>query len=122
MTSTQERAITLALNVLHVGFFECPKQYYQYFINNDEWALMMTAAGLNAVDTPAQQVALAVLRDAVARKGFFADMTDFKPPAHYCSFLREKIQRGERRIELKQCSEIQQVCPYATFDEIKRSR
>ena len=26
MTNSQERAITLALNILHVGFFECPRQ------------------------------------------------------------------------------------------------
>ena len=46
MTNAQERAITLALNILHVGFFECPKHFYQYFIHNDEWALIMAAAGL----------------------------------------------------------------------------
>jgi hypothetical protein len=122
MTPAQEKAITLALNVLHVGFFECPKHYYQYFINNDEWALMMTAAGLNAVNTPPQQIALAVLRNAVAREGFFAAMTDFKPPAHYCSFLRDKVERGERRMKLEPCREQQQGCPYATFDELKGSR
>src|SRR6185503_17578805 len=31
MTAVQEKAITLALNTLHVGFFECPRHYYQYF-------------------------------------------------------------------------------------------
>ena len=48
MTTAQERAIKLALNILHVGFFECPKHYYEYFVTNDEWALLMTAAGANA--------------------------------------------------------------------------
>ena len=32
MTTAQEQVISLALNVLHVGFFECPRQDYQYFI------------------------------------------------------------------------------------------
>ena len=96
MTAGQERAITLALNILHVGFFECPRHDYQYFVNNDEWALMMAAAGLNAADTPPPRLALAVLGRAVAREGFFAGMTDFEPPAHYCSFLRDKVARGER--------------------------
>ena len=44
MTLTQERSITLALNILHVGFFECPKHFYEYFVNNDEWALLMAAS------------------------------------------------------------------------------
>ena len=43
MTLSQERSINLALNMLHVGFFECPKQFYEYFVNNDEWALLMAA-------------------------------------------------------------------------------
>jgi len=117
MTPTQEQAITLSLNVLHVGFFECPKHYYEYFINNDEWALLMVAAGLTAVDVLPQQVALGVLRNAAAREGFFADMTDFRPPAHHCSFLEEKIQKGERNIALlRPCEEGQQGCPYATFE------
>jgi hypothetical protein len=122
MTPTQEKAITLALNVLHVGFFECPRHDYQYFISNDEWALLMTAAGLRAVGTPPPEVALGVLRRAVAREGFFAGMTDFRPPAHFCSFLRDKVDRGERRITLEQCKEGQQGCPYATFEHIKDSR
>lgn len=89
MTPTQEKAITLSLNILQVGFFECPKHYYQYFINNDAWSLLMAAGGRNDVDTPPPQTALAVLRNAVAREGCFADMPDFKPPAHHCSFLRD---------------------------------
>lgn len=122
MTDAQERAITLALNVLHVGFFECPKHYYEYFVSNDEWALLMTAGGINAVGTPPSDVALAVLRKAVAREGFFAEMTDFKPPMHYCSFLRDKIRRGERQINLEPCKEGQQGCPYATFENLKDAK
>src|SRR6185437_8331644 len=91
MTSTQEKAITLALNILQVSFFECPKHYYEYFIKNNDWALLMAAAGINDVDAQPQPIALAVLGNAVARKGLFADMTDFEPPAHHCSFLREQI-------------------------------
>src|SRR5215204_3870841 len=66
MTLSQEKAITLALNILQVGFFECPRHYYEYFINNDEWALLLTAGGLNAADTPPQVLALAVLHKAVS--------------------------------------------------------
>jgi hypothetical protein len=122
MTLTQERSISLALNMLHVGFFECPKQFYEYFVNNDEWALLMTASGVNAVGTPPQQIALGVLQQAVARKGFFADMTDFTPPAHYCSFLSGKIRRGERDIELQPCQPGLQRCPYATYEHLKASK
>ena len=121
MTPGQERAITLALNVLHVGFFECPKHYFEYFLNNDEWALLLTAAGLNAVGTPPAEVAVAVLRNAVAREGFFAAMSDFRPPAHHCSFLQDKIRRGERKMQLTPCNENQQHCPYATFEHIIQS-
>jgi len=122
MTLTQERSITLALNILHVGFFECPKHFYEYFVSNDEWALLMAASGINAVGTPPQQVALAVLQQAVTRQGFFADMTDFAPPAHFCSFLRDKIQRGERDMMLEPCKPGLQRCPYATFENLKDSR
>ena len=121
MTLAQEKAITLALNALHVGFFECPKHYYEYFINDDDWSLLMAAAGQNVVDTPPPQMALAVLRNAIAREGFFAEMTDFKPPAHHCSFLREQVRRGDRTIDLKPCTEGQQGCPYATFEHMRDS-
>ena len=121
MTSRQERAITLALNVLHVSFFECPKRYFEYFINNDEWALLMTAGEVNAVDTPPHAVALAVLQAAVARRGFFEAMTDFQPPEHFCSFLRDKINAGERKMTLEPCRRGQQDCPYATFEHIRES-
>ena len=122
MTNSQERAITLALNVLHVGFFECPRQDYQYFINNEEWALPMSAAGVNAVAAPPQEVALAVLRSAVAKQGFFAGMTPFEPPAHYCSFLADKVRTGERKLALEPYARGQADCPYVTFDGIKESR
>lgn len=122
MTTAQEQAIALALNVLHVGFFECPKQYYEYFISNEEWALLMTAAGLNAVHTPPLEVALAVLRSAVARQGFFEAMADFEPPKHFCSFLRERIRTGERKLYLKPCEAGQRTCPHATFENIRDSR
>ena len=122
MTSRQEQAITLALNVLHVSFFECPKSQFEYFINNDEWALLMAAAELNAVDTPPQAVALAVLQAAVARRGFFEAMTDFAPPKHFCSFLRDKISSGERRMALEPCARGQRQCPYATFQNIRESQ
>ena len=122
MTTAQERAITLALNALHVGFFECPRQDYQYFISNDEWALLMTAAGVNTVGAPPREIALAVLRNALAREGFFAEMTPFEPPAHYCSFLREKVRSGERKMTLEPCGRGQKYCPYATFEGIKESR
>jgi len=121
MTPTQERAITLALNILNVGFFECPRQDYQYFIDNDEWALLMAAAEVNVVGTPPQDLAMSVLQNAVARRGFFADMTSFRPPRHYCSFLRDKVRRGERTLELEPCEQGQQTCPYATFEEIRHS-
>ena len=121
MTPSQEHAITLSLNMLHVGFFECPRQDYQYFINNDEWALLMAAGAINAVDTPPQAVALAVLQSAVARRGFFEGMTDFQPPEHYCSFLRQKIDAWERKMTLEPCRRGQQGCPYATFQNIKES-
>ena len=121
MTPTQERAITLALNILNVGFFECPRQDYQYFIDNDEWALLMAAAEINVVGTPPQDLAMSALQNAVARRGFFADMTEFRPPRHYCSFLREKVRRGERTLALEPCEQGQQTCPYATFEEIMRS-
>ena len=121
MTLTQERSITLALNILHTGFFECPGQYFEYFVNNDEWALLMTASGINAVGTPPPLLAMTVLQQAVARQGFFADMTDFTPPAHYCSFLRDKIQRGERDMTLEPCQPGMQRCRYATFDNLKDS-
>ena len=122
MTAAQEQAITLALNILHVGFFECPRQDYQYFINNEEWALLMMAAGINTVGAPPQEVALAVLRDALAKDGFFAAMTPFEPPAHYCSFLREKIQTGQRKMTIEPCARDQKHCLYATFDGINQSR
>ena len=122
MTETQERAITLALNVLHVGFFECPRHDYQYFLKEDDWALLMTAGGANAVNTPPAELAIAVLNDAVRRKGFFAHMSDFKPPAHYCSFLREQVRRGERQMDLQPCAPNQATCPYATYEMIKESR
>jgi hypothetical protein len=121
MTTTQERAITLALNVLGVGFFECPKHYFEYFIHEDEWALLMAAAGINAVGTPPQQVALRVLANAVAREGFFEGMTDFRPPRHFCSFLHDQIQRGHREMTLEACEEGQRTCPYATFEVLKGS-
>ena len=119
MTNKQEHAITLALNILHVGFFECPKHFYEYFIDNDEWALLMAAAGLNTVNAPPQAVALAVLQRAVARQAFFEGMTDFKPPAHFCSFLRDKAKSGT--LHLQQCREDQRDCPYATFENMKQS-
>ena len=122
MTLSQEKAITLALNVMQVGFFECPKHYYEYFINNDEWALLLAAAGLNASDTPPQELALAVLRNAVLREGFFEGMADFRPPAHYCSFLRDKIRTGERKMCLEPCREGQKTCPYATFEHLKETK
>ena len=122
MTLAQEKAITLALNALHVGFFECPKQYYEYFINNEEWALLLTAAGLNAAETPPQVLALAVLRNAVAREGFFHEMTDFEPPDHFCSFLRDKIRTGERKMCLKPCKKGDTKCQYATFEHLQGSR
>ena len=118
MTNAQERAITLALNILHVGFFECPKHFYQYFIHNDEWALLMTAAGLNTVNARPQEVALAVLHRAVTRQAFFEGMTDFKPPAHFCSFLRDKA--GAHALPIQPCREDQRDCPYATFENIKQ--
>jgi hypothetical protein len=122
MTAGQERAITLALNILHVGFFECPRHDYQYFVNNDEWALMMAAAGVNAADASPARLALAVLTHAAARAGFFEGMTDFEPPAHYCSFLRDKVARGERAMNLEPCKPGEQGCPYATFEHIKDSK
>ena len=122
MTHAQERAITLAMNILHVGFFECPRQDYQYFINNEEWALLMTAGRVNAVNTPPQVIAVAVLRDAVARQGFFAAMEPFVPPAHFCSFLRDKIRTGERTMTLEPCARDQKQCPYATFEGIRNSK
>lgn len=122
MTHTQERSITLALNILHVGFFECPKQFYEYFLDNEEWALLMAASGMNAVDTPPQQIAVAVLQQAVARHGFFAEMRDFSPPSHYCSFLRDKIACGKRDMVLEPCPSGVQRCPYATFEQLKASR
>lgn len=122
MTPAQERSITLALNILHVGFFECPSHAFEYFIDNDDWALLMAAAGLNAVNTPPPEAALAVLREAVARRNFFAGMTDFKPPAHYCSFLAEQVRSGKRVVTLRQCEEGQKTCPYATFENIRDSR
>ncbi len=121
MTISQERAITLALNILHVGFFECPKHFYEYFINNDEWALLMSAAGVNAVNSPPQQVALALLRNAVARQGFFEGMAGFKPPAHFCSFLRDKAEVGKWTLVLLPCREAQRDCPYATFENMSKS-
>jgi hypothetical protein len=122
MTDTQERSIALALNILQVGFFECPRHYYEYFIDDDEWALLMTAAGINVIGTPPQQLALSVLRNAVAREGFFTGMTDFQPPAHYCSFLKEKIECGKLKISLRQCEEGQKNCPYATFEHLDASK
>src|SRR5688572_17437427 len=104
MTIQQERCITLALNILHVGFFECPKHYYEYFVNNEEWALLMAGGGMHEVDTPPLVMALAALRNAVAREGLFAGMTDFVPPAHFCSFLRDKIDSGERKMDLQPCA------------------
>src|SRR5688572_32423865 len=98
MTLSQEKAITLALNVMQVGFFECPKHYYEYFVDNDEWALLMAAAGVNDVAVSPQRLALAVLHEAVAHEGFFSGMTDFVAPAHYCSFLKEKVDTGKRTI------------------------
>ena len=110
------------MNILHVGFFECPRQDYQYFINNEEWALLMAAAGLNAVNTPPQEIALAVLRNAVACEGFFAAMAPFEPPRHFCSFLRAKTRAGERSMTLEPCAAGQKHCPYATFERIKDSQ
>jgi hypothetical protein len=121
MTTVQERAITTALNVLSVGFFECPKHYYEYFIHEDDWALLMTAAGVNAIGTPPQQVAVRVLGNAVAREGFFDSMTDFRPPRHFCSFLQDQIRRGQRVMKLDACAEGQRTCPYATFEGLKGS-
>ena len=121
MTVTQERSISLALNILYVGFFECPRHHYEYFITDDEWALLMTAAGINIVGTAPPKLALAVLRQATARQGFFAHMTDFEPPAHYCSFLKDKIQRGERKMSLQPCEQGQQGCPYASFANMAAS-
>src|SRR3954471_23209235 len=120
MTNTQERAITLALNILHVGFFECPKHFYQYFIHDDEWALLMAAAGLNAVNARPQEVALAVLQRAVARQAFFEGMTDFKAPAHYCSFLIDKAKSSAEVAAIEPCREDQRDCPYATFENMKQ--
>lgn len=63
-----------------------------------------------------------MLRNAVAKDGFFAAMTPFEPPAHYCSFLREKIQTGQRKMKLEPCGRNQRHRPYATFDVIRQSR
>lgn len=123
MTLGQERAITLALNILHTGFFECPRHDYQYFVTNDEWALLLTAAGASAADaSPPPQLAVAALGRAVAREGFFDGMTDFQPPTHYCSFLRDKVARGERALNLEPCKAGQTSCPYATFENIRDSK
>src|SRR5438477_5107837 len=120
MTTKQERAITLSLNILHVGFFECPKHFYEYFINNDDWALLMAAAALNAVGKPPQDVALAVLGNAVGRRGFFEGMSDFKPPAHFCSFLLNKATSGHAIACLEPCRENKLACPYATFENLSK--
>lgn len=122
MTPIQERAITLSLNMLQVGFFECPKHYYEYFVSNDEWATLLTAAGLKDVNTPPLQLALAALQQAVARKGLFADMSDFQGPPHYCSFLAEKVRTGERSLKLEPCQLGQKGCPYATFEHLQASK
>ena len=121
MTPAQQQAITLALNILDVSFFECPRHYYQYFLGNDDWALLMTAASINAVGTHPPIVAVEVLRRAVAREGFFTGMTDFKAPRHVCSFLREQNRTRQRAISLQQCEEGQSRCPYATFEAIRDS-
>lgn len=121
MTTGQERVITLALNVLYVGFFECPRKHFEYFVSNDEWAAMMAAAGINDVSISPPRLALAVLQQAVAREGFFLDMTDFRPPAHFCSFLQQKAASGEHPIQLSRCAEGQTNCPHATFENLKRS-
>jgi len=121
MTPTQERAIALALNILDVSFFECPKHFYEYFISNDEWALLMAAGEVNAVGTPPPLVAVEVLRRAVARDGFFQEMSDFKAPRHFCSFLLHKNHTGERQVRLEQCEVGQATCPYATFEAIQES-
>jgi hypothetical protein len=121
MTPTQEKAITQSLDILKVGFFECPKHFYEYFLHNDDWALLMAAAGLNDVTTPPPVVALAVLRNAVLREGLFAGMTDFRPPTHHCSFLGEQIRRGERTIDLEPCKEGHERCPYANFENLQGS-
>ena len=122
MRLAQEKATTLALNVLQVGSFECPKHYYEYFISNDEWALMLTAAGMNAADTPPQVLALAVLRNALLREGLFHEMTDFELPAHFCSFLQEKIRTGERKMCLEPWERGNQTCRYATLEHLRESR
>ena len=49
MTDAQERSITLALNILHVGFFECPAHFYEYFLTNDEWALVDVGSGYHRI-------------------------------------------------------------------------
>lgn len=121
MTSSQEKAINLSLNVLYVAFLECPKHYFEYFVHNEDWALLMTAAGHHGVTTQPQQLALAVLAKAVAREGFFQNMTDFVAPAHYCSFLRDQIQKGERNMQLAPCAKGQVGCPYATFENLQHS-
>ena len=123
MTAGQERAITLALNILHVGFFECPRHDYQYFVNNDEWALMMAAAGPQRRGHAAAAArARRPGRRRSRARGSSPGMTDFEPPAHYCSFLRDKVARGERAIELQPCKPGEQGCPYATFEHIKDSK
>ena len=83
---------------------------------------MMSAADVNSVATQPQEVAVAVLRNAVTKQGFFAGMTPFEPPAHYCSFLLDKVRTGERKLALEPCARCQAHCPYATFEGIKDSR
>ena len=80
----------------------------------------MAAAGLNTVNARPQEVALAVLHSAVARQAFFEGMTEFKPPAHFCSFLRDKAKSSAEVLDLQPCREDQRHCPYATFENIKQ--
>ena len=119
MNTLQTKAIQLALNVLYMDFFECPKHFHQYFLNTDEWALLLLAAGIQDADYKVAEVALTVLHHAVARKGFFHKMGDFKSGPHICSFLQEKVDRKGYTFKLEECQPGSAECPYATYEMLK---
>ncbi len=121
MNTLQTKAIQLALNVLYMDFFECPKHFHQYFISSDEWALLLLANGtFQDADYKVGDVAVAVLNHAVARKGFFEKMGDFKPGPHICSFIKEKVDRKGYAFQLDLNVQAEQTdCPYATYRILK---
>ena len=69
MSSNQSRAVTLAGQIIH-GRLRAPE------LGDDDWNLLLLAAGVNSACAPPLVVSCKVLNNAQLRAGYFGDLRD----------------------------------------------